>query len=187
MSQREIDAETRAKGQRLVYFLADTFWKPYKNDTRVTMGDFVSWGQEGLEIAYRRWNPSIAKFTVYAYYWVRYKIQCGISEWNGYHRNSPQYVKDAEFEEFHEEAPHFCSPEDLPTDEMRELHTHILLLPYDLYTIILFKFFYDLTPKEIEAITGIPSASIPPMIERAIELLREKYHTDAMDDTDSAA
>ena len=139
------------------------------------MGDFVGWGQSGLETAYRKWNPAIAKFTVYAWYWVRYEIQCGLAQWKGYHRNSPEYAKSATFEEFNEEATY----QDLRTPEestYRELRQIVLLLPQDLYFVIVFRFYYELNNKEIEAITGIPSKQISAMVFTAIEMLREKYN-----------
>jgi DNA-directed RNA polymerase specialized sigma24 family protein len=51
------------------------------------------------------------------------------------------------------------------------------MLPNYLYMVIVFRFYYELSNKEIEAITGIPSNKISSMVQTAIKMLRERYTT----------
>ncbi|MCE5293202.1 MAG: hypothetical protein LLF94_01135, partial [Chlamydiales bacterium] len=67
-----------------------------------------------------------------------------------------------------------CAPEESTYRELRQI---VLLLPLNLYFVVVFRFYYELNNKEIEAITGIPSKQISTMISTAIDMLREKYST----------
>lgn len=176
-----IDERLSTKGLKLVLHVArDMYYKYSIPDA--DLEDFIGWGYEGLCEASKRWEPSISSFTVYAWYWIRYKIQTGIDSWcgtrrpsrNGQSRTSIAHLTTSITTGLNEDT----SPDSTPIEEnheSRELKRHLHSLPNSLCIPIIYKYYYDLTDKEVCIALHITHKELIEALETAIKTLRDMY------------
>lgn len=175
--------EFQVKCLKLVSMLAGEFYNSVPGDDP-TINDFIGWGWEGIEEARKRWNPDVAGFTVYAWWWVRYKMQVGYSEWKGYKRNSPLYAKNARYCEF-EDGLHYSVTTTHKKHENMELWSKVFHLPPQLSLLLLMRYYYEIDNESICNIMCIKEKELRESLQTAINLLREMYEAEGKESGDS--
>lgn len=185
------DAVLETKGRKLIFHLAKEMIRKYPIPD-IDFYDYVGWGYEGLYEAAHRWTPELSSFTVYAFFWIRHRMQIGISKWcgvrrasrNGRNRISISTSRNP-IQSGLDEAVH---SDNIPPDqkhEHRELNYILYTLPMNLYTPLIYRYYYDLTDPEICIALSIDPKDIKFIFETAIKMLKEIYNVKECKDEDN--
>jgi RNA polymerase sigma factor (sigma-70 family) len=161
------------RGARLVLHAAKSMF-PSRSRSDITMNDLISWGNEGLVRAARKYDPEVAGLTVYAWWWVRKMIQKGMAEHCGYHANSPSWMRQVHNTQYvDEESSGEC--EDKGRDLRQEVWRKVFQLEERYRTPIVFKYYYGLTVPVIAEVMEIGEREVRNAIKAGINCLRKQY------------
>lgn len=159
---------------KLVSMVAGKFFKSVCRPD-LSQKDFQSWGWEGIGEAKKKYDPSKAGFTIYAKWWVIYKIQQRYAEWCGYSRTSPKHIKDIIYSEFQDDSIHSISAPVEERYDCMELWDKVLSLPPQYSILLILRYQYEMKYIIMCYITGLSRREVRKNLDTAIKMLKDIY------------